>query len=67
MDGIVSRGLPSQRAFFLFTNEKNAFDSHEGRLLGDCSFEHTEQMSKWMDLRASPIFYILFDQRDIKM
>ena len=33
--------------------------------LGDGSFEHPEQMLKWMDLRVSPMLYTLFDKCDI--
>ena len=39
--------------------------AHGGRLLGDGTFGHPGQMLKWMDLRVSPILYILFDQCDI--
>ena len=46
---------------------KNAMDAHEGRLLGDGSFEHPRQMLKWMDLRVSSIFYTLYDQCEVKI
>ena len=36
--------LPSWRAVFLFTMEKNVMDAHEGHLLGDGTFEHPGQM-----------------------
>ena len=64
MDGIVSPVcLVGGR--FSFLQIKNVMDAHEGRLLGDGSFEHPGQMFKWMDLRVSPIVYTLLDQCDI--
>ena len=50
---------------FLIYKWKNVTDAREGRLLGDCSFEHPGQMLKWMDLKVSPILHTLFDQCDI--
>ena len=41
-------------------------DAHGSRLLGDGSVWHPGQMLKRMDLRVSPLLYLLFDQCDIK-
>ena len=64
MDGIVSPVCQIESGF-LIHEWKNVTGAHGSRLLQDGSFGHPGQLLKWMDLRASPILYTLFDQCDI--